>query len=144
MKVFLDTSVLVAALLSPEGGSAQIVEFCEAKLFQGVISSDVDRELMEVIRRKFPEVELHAKKILKAAHLKIIKKTAPTFLKKASRWIEYLNDAKILAAAKQGKTDYLITLDIRHFLKDPKIAQKAGMKISTPGDFLKIFRSGLN
>lgn len=144
MKIFLDTSVIIAALLSPEGGSAQIVKFCEAKLLQGFISSDVERELFEVVQRKFPEALPYARQLLKIAKLKTVKKIKPSLLRRALPWIGHPQDAKILAAAAQAEVDYLTTLDIRHFLKDPAVAQKSNLKICTPGDFLKIFRGSLN
>lgn len=141
IKIFLDTSVIIAALLSPEGGSAQIATFCEAKLLQGFVSSDVKKELTEVIQKKFPEAKSNIDKLLQIMHLKTVKKLKPALFKKALKWISHHNDAKILAAAVQSETDYLLTLDIRHFLKNPAVAQKSNLKICTPGNFLQIFRN---
>lgn len=144
MKVFLDSSVIIAALLSPEGGSAQIFEFCEAGVLKGYISKDVKKECEEVIKRKFPEAETDFKKLLKIVHLKLMKNVKPTFLRNAKSWISHPKDSKILAAAKQAEVNYLLTLDIKHFIKDPHVSEKANIKILTPGDFLKIFRKELN
>lgn len=144
MKIFLDSSVLIAALLSSEGGSAQILEFCEAGLLQGNISRDVLREIEEVVQRKLPEIHSKIRKIMRSSSLKIIGKIHPLLLKKSRGWIADPGDAKILAAAKQGRVQYLITLDLRHFIKDPRVAEKSGLKILTPGDFLKMFRLLLN
>lgn len=144
MKVFLDSSVIIAALLSAEGGSAQIIEFCEANVLQGYISMDVKRECEEVIKRKFPEAERSFKKLIKIGRLKIVKRIKPKLLRNAKNWMEYLKDSKILAAAKQAEVNYLLTLDIKHFIKDPHVSEKANIKILTPGDFLKFFRKELN
>lgn len=144
MKIFLDSSVLIAAFLSPEGGSAQILEFCEAGLLQGNISLDVLREIKEVVKRKLPEIHPQIQKIIRSSSLKVIGKIRPSLLKKSRGWIADPGDAKILAAAKQGGIQYLITLDLRHFIKDPRVAEKSGLKILTPGDFLKMFRLLIN
>ena len=144
MKIFLDSSVLIAAFLSPEGGSAQILEFCEAGLLQGNISRDVIREIEEVVARKLPEIRSKIQKIIRFSALKIIGKIRPALLKKSKGWIADPGDAKILAAAKQNDVQYLITLDLRHFIKDPRVAEKSGLKILTPGDFLKMFRLLIN
>ncbi|MFN3762764.1 MAG: hypothetical protein ACK4WK_06130 [Anaerolineae bacterium] len=36
--------------------------------------------------------------------------------------------------------DYLVTLDRRHFLDDPEVSRRSGLRIGTPGDFLTWFR----
>jgi hypothetical protein len=46
------------------------------------------------------------------------------------------NDAPILAAALIARPDSLITLNTRHFLDDPQVAQKSGLRIETPGTYL--------
>lgn len=144
MKVFLDSSVIIAALLSPDGGSAQILEFCEAGILKGYISTDIKRECENVVKRKFPEAEANLGKLIKISRLKITKKIKPNLLRYAKDWIEYLQDSKILAAAKQTEVDYLLTLDIKHFIKDSGVSGKAHIKIFTPGDFLKLFRKEFN
>ena len=45
-------------------------------------------------------------------------------------------DAPILAAAIKAKADYLITHDRKHFLNDPKVIKKSGLRIGTPGNAL--------
>lgn len=143
MTVFLDTSVLIAAFLSPEGGSAKILELCEARLIKVFISKDVVREIEEVSAKKFPELKQHFKKLLKTADIKILQKVKPLFLKLALKWISYQADAKILAAAKQISNAILITLDIRHFIYDINVSKKSGVKIMTPADFLQNFARNL-
>lgn len=141
MKIFLDSSVIIAALLSPQGGSGRILELCEAKIIKGIISQDVVREIQEVIERKLPTLKSSFKKLLKISRLTIIKKVKPSWQNKAKRWIPYEKDAFILAAAKQTNADFLLTLDLKHFIKDQTVAQKSDIKIYTPGDFLNILRT---
>jgi predicted nucleic acid-binding protein len=52
-------------------------------------------------------------------------------------------DAPILAAAMSLEVDYLVTLNRKHFLDDPEVARKSGLRIGTPGDFLAWFRKRL-
>ena len=139
MTVFLDTSVLIAAFLSPEGGSAKILELCEAGLIKVFISKDVIREIEEVSTRKFPELKEHFRELLQVAKIKVLQKIKPSTLKLARKWISHQADAKILAAAKQIPQVILVTLDIRHFIKDINVRKKSGIKIVTPADFLQNF-----
>ncbi len=144
MKIFIDSSVVIAALLSPGGGSAQTINFCEIPILDGYISLDVIGEVKEVIERKLPGIHKEFEKLLKIASLKVVKKISPPLLRNVKRWLDHPKDAKILAAAKMAHVDCLVSLDIKHFIKDPRIAEKAQIKILTPGDFLKFFRKELN
>lgn len=138
MKIFIDSSMLIAALISPQGGSAKILELCEAGLVEGHISKQVIYEITRVIERKLPALGPHFSRLLKITALKILPIVSKNLIRKASMWISDKNDAPVLAAAKFLRVDYLLTLDIRHFIKDPAVAKKSGVKIMSPGDFLKI------
>jgi len=37
--------------------------------------------------------------------------------------------------------DYLVTLDRRHFLDDPEVARRSGLRIGAPGDSIAWFRA---
>ena len=139
MKVFFDSSVIIAALLSPDGSSAKILGMCEAGLVKGFISNQVKEEIEKVIVRKFPEFMKFFRAILKISKLKIVKNPGMVRIKEARRWIADVNDAPILAAAKMANIDALLTLDIRHFIKDERVMKKSGLSIMTPADFLKGF-----
>jgi predicted nucleic acid-binding protein len=57
--------------------------------------------------------------------------------------IIHRKDAHILAAAIEAAPDYLVTLDATHFLKDPSVSQKSGLRIASPRDFLEeVIRTG--
>ncbi len=53
------------------------------------------------------------------------------------------DDVSILLAAMQANVDYLATHNRRHFLDDPKVAERAGIRIGTPGDVLAWIRENL-
>lgn len=136
MKVFFDSSVIIAALFSHTGASATIISFCEPKLIGGYISDGVVSEVNEVLRRKFPEALNLFKEFMKISKLKVVVVKPKSKISLAKKWIKDPDDAKILAAAKQIEVDYLLTLDIRHFIRDEGVSIKSGLNILTPGDFL--------
>lgn len=144
MKVFIDSSVIIASLLSATGGSTLAILFCETKMIDGFISPEVVKEIKLVIERKFPEKKKQFEKILTETNLRSIKLKDKKLITRAKKWIKDPNDAPILAAAKQANVDYLITLDIRHFIKDPNVTKKSGMRILTPGDFLEVVKQMFN
>ncbi len=49
-------------------------------------------------------------------------------------------DAPILAAAMKASIDYLVTHNRKHFLDDPNVAERSGLRIGTPGDALAWLR----
>ena len=143
MRVFIDSSVIIAALLSPTGASTVILLFCEMQMITGYISQDVAREIKIVLERKFPEKKKQFEKLLWETNLKLIHAKNKKLFFKAKKWIKDPHDVHILVAAKEAKVDYLITLDIRDFIKDTAVSEKSGLKICTPGDFLHILRTTL-
>jgi predicted nucleic acid-binding protein len=52
-------------------------------------------------------------------------------------------DASILMAAKDAQVDYLVTLNRKHFLDDPKVARRSGLQIGAPHDLLAWLREQL-
>ena len=50
--------------------------------------------------------------------------------------IAHRADVAIVVAAMQVKTDYLVTLNRRHFIDDPAVADRSKLRIGTPGDTL--------
>ena len=50
--------------------------------------------------------------------------------------ISHAADVSIVLAAMQAQVDYLVTLNRKHFIDDPGVALKAGLRIGTPGEAL--------
>jgi predicted nucleic acid-binding protein len=54
LRIFLDTSVIFAAVLSPAGGARKLFSLAAAEILKPVVGPTVLRECDEVIRRKAP------------------------------------------------------------------------------------------
>jgi hypothetical protein len=54
-----------------------------------------------------------------------------------------INDPNDVLAAMKAKADYLATHNRKHFLDDPKVAERSGLRIGTPGDVLASLRENL-
>lgn len=136
-KVFLDSSVLVAASGSTSGASALILGYCRNLKIKGYVSLDVIGEARKNINLKFGAKEKgRFKFFLKYAKLTLTDQ--PTIEKiSESEGVINVKDAPILAAYKDSPARFLITLDRKHFLK-PQVAKFVkGQKILTPGEFVK-------
>jgi len=64
---------------------------------------------------------------------------SPGLVRKAAS-IVGRKDASTLAAAREGKVDFLVTLDKKHFLS-ARARKGAGVAVVTPSEFLRVFEN---
>jgi len=130
LRLFLDASVIIAGIASLTGASGLILSLCEAGQVQAVV------------RRKLPEMMPRFQRVMKALKLEVVPYPSLEQVRRCEEII-HRKDAHILAAAIEAGPDYLVTLDATHFLKDPSVGQKSGLRIVSPGDFLdEVIRAG--
>ncbi|MCJ7739941.1 PIN domain-containing protein, partial [Candidatus Microgenomates bacterium] len=118
IKVFLDSSVLVAASGSISGASAFILGKSKEGDIRTYVSLDVIGEARKNIKLKMPKAAFFRfTYFLKQA--KMILVPTPTIEETAlcENYIEK-KDAPILAAAKKSRVSHLVTLDRKHFFTD--------------------------
>jgi putative PIN family toxin of toxin-antitoxin system len=134
-RVFLDSNVIFSGIYSSKGAPTVILErFIEGRLMV-VVSQQVMDEVIRTIKEKLPEGLPALRKLLVNAPPEIRKDPTPEEIK---RWSELLDigDAAILAAAVVAQPNYFITGD-KHFIENPEIAEKAGLQIVTPAQFIE-------
>ena len=137
IRVFLDANVYFAGCVSPQGGSALVLQLARRGRIQVVASRLVLREADRNLRRKSHRRNVNAfRQFLNATELSIIPTPDDTMLAKYEAVI-HPKDVPILAAAIEAKVDYLVTLDRKHFLTTAVRARAEGIKVLTPGEFLK-------
>lgn len=134
LRVFLDSSVLISGLNSPSGGSGVIISAFLAGKISVVISSQVVDEVQENIIKKFPLLQESFLGFLISQPI-IIPQLILKEIAKAYQIIR-TNDAPILAASIKANPDFLITLDIKHFLKK-EVTESVSFTICSPKDFLQ-------
>lgn len=139
--VFLDSSVLIAALLSSQGGSFYILNQLKHD-YQFQINDYVLREILEVLDKKLSshkELKNHFFLLLGLAKIQILANPPESLVKKIYKFISK-EDAPILASAIL-RSNYLITLD-KEFLKDNirNFANENSVIIVTPKEFLETYR----
>lgn len=135
-KVFLDSSVLVAACASKKGASSLILGYCRVGKLQGYISLEVIGEARKNVGLKLNEIgKSRLKYFLRFANLFLVPPPLPEEIVKCEKYINE-KDAPILAAAISSPTSFLITLGRKHFL-NPKVKRFAKpLVIVTPGEFV--------
>ncbi len=135
--VFLDACVLLAAVHSPSGGSALVIDVCRGNHFKAAITARVILEARVNISEKFGETELiRFYQLLAALEPEMIPAPTPEKLEQCALLVNR-KDIHVLAAALECGAEYLVTLDRRHLLNPALQTRNLTLKIMTPGDFLK-------
>ncbi len=136
IKLFLDSSSLISAVISKQGGAREII----VRSIQGQY-----KLYLSALVREETEHNIVDKSYKTAPYLKILFEAIPfiyvspekLLVAKVEKSIEW-KDAPIIAAALTAEADYLITHDKLHLLNHKDlIYKKFKLKVVTPGEFLK-------
>jgi predicted nucleic acid-binding protein len=134
--VFLDSSALFAGIVSAEGAARALLMMAEAGLLTITVSEQVIAETERALARKLPLALDDLRATLRHTRLRIVRDPAPEAVEAHTGVIAHLADVPIVVAAMQAGVDYLATLNRRHFIDDPDVAARSGLRIGTPGDAL--------
>lgn len=142
MKLALDTDVVVAALRSPSGASAQILRHVRHGQITMVASVSLFMEYEAVCTR--PEhlaaagLDSGQARIYLDALAALVEPVNIHYL-----WRPQLRDPAdelVLEAAVNGHASALLSFNLRHFRQ---AASRFGLVLARPGDFLHTFKEGL-
>ena len=140
-KIFLDSSVLITAVLSSRGGSfyilTQLNDICEFQTNEYVIE-----EIQRILGSKFssaPELKTKLFLILGTADIRVLSNPSIKDLRDLAKVINK-EDAPILASAAKYSS-YLLTLDNDFFQeKVLYFAKQRDLAIVKPRDFINRFQ----
>jgi predicted nucleic acid-binding protein len=136
-RVFLDSSVLYAAVFSATGPARRLM----LKGLEGSIALAISDLVLEETKRNLKKnAPLALPYFMILADLLSPFITNPTKgqVLKAAQIVHY-KDAPIVAAAVKANADYLATHDVKHLLSHAQaIADAYGITVLTPADLLSI------
>ena len=138
-RLFLDTSVIFAAVLSPTGGARKLFLLGEAGLMQLVVGPTILHECQEVVQRKSPASLPTLAQLMAIASLETSQAPTRKQIDAAEVYVQYAPDARVLAEAMLAKPDWFVTHDKEHFLKH-RSKINLPFEIGTPGDVLQRFK----
>jgi predicted nucleic acid-binding protein len=139
VRVFLDTSVLFAAVLSETGAARLVLKLGEAGAVRLWVGPQVLREADGVLSRKAPDSKALFALLLDRARVALGPPSDEATLARARTVVDYLPDAHVVAEALAAHADYLVSLDRAHLVGNPR-GTELPFTIGTPGDFLTWFR----
>jgi predicted nucleic acid-binding protein len=140
-RVFVDTSVLIAAALSPRGGSFHVLT-THATQCRFFMNNYVLDEIRIVLQKKFaarPDTHTQVFRLIGATPIIVLPNPSPAQVAHLLGTVPK-NDAPILASAL-SHADVLLTLDL-DFLTPParQRASIEGLSIMTPRELITLVR----
>ena len=135
-RVFLDTSVIFAAVLSEHGGARKLFRLGEAGILQLVVGPNVLRECDEVVRRKAPTSLPTLATLLDIGRIETSSTPPRELVEQTYAIVRYKPDAHVLAEAIYAEPEWFITHDKAHFLKINQDS-RLSFRIGTPGDLIQ-------
>ena len=135
-KIFFDTSVIFAAVLSETGGARKLFHLGEAGVIQLIIGPSVLRECESIVKRKAPSSLPTLAYLLELGMVEIATQAPDDFIEQAKNTVAHNPDAYVLAEALGTQSDWFVTHDKEHFLS---IRQDTELPfhIGTPGDLIQ-------
>lgn len=106
------------------------------------VSEQVIAETERAMARKAPRALPAYRETLRNTGLRIVRDPSPQDVQAHQHLIRHLPDVAIVLAAMRSRADYLVTLNRRHFMDDPDVAARSGLRIGLPGDALVWVREG--
>ena len=137
MRVFFDASVIIAALLSPSGGSSQLLKYVKLGKITGITSQTVIEEILE--EDKYSRIKKSKREIEQfiAESRLIVRKPISAGEIEPYQGLVDIEDAHLIAGANLTRCRYLVTLDKKHLLR-PDVQKKfLPLKIISPGQLLE-------
>lgn len=134
--LFLDSSTIIAGMISWQGASRALLLLGEDRKIVIAVSEQVITEVERNLARKAPAALPYARELLRHINLRVLRDPPAELVRQRLDWMSHTVDVPILVAAAEAKVDYLVTLNRRHFIDDPRVAQVSGLRIGTPGDAL--------
>lgn len=137
MKVFFDASVIIAALLSPKGGSALLLQFIKSGEIIGITSQTVLEEMLT--EEKFVKFKKTKKEIEKFIAKSGILIREYITLEQIAQYKDEIDpeDAHLIAGANSTKCEFLVSLDKKHLLKNDIQKKFLPLRIVSPKELLE-------
>lgn len=135
IKVYLDASVIIAALLSSSGGSAKLIELGN----MGVLVTITSQTVIDEVINNSSKIKKSEKQVLDHIFknkILVSERVDAQEMEDFSQVVES-KDAHVLAGATSTKCTHIATLDKKHLLQ-PKVKRyMKPIKIKTPGEVLQ-------
>jgi hypothetical protein len=77
-----------------------------------------------------------ARELILHANIRILRDPQVEEVLEHQDWISHPADVPILVAAARARVDFLVPLNVQHFIEELEVSRRSGLRIGTPGDAL--------
>lgn len=141
--IFLDSSALVAGAISESGAAHVLLNLGESRDILLTVSELVILESERSMAKNAPSNLNDLRSLIKSSNLRIVDNPSREEVEANLYLINDPYDVPVLLAAMKAKVDYLATHNRKHFLDDPTVSEKSGLRMGTPDDVLAWLRENL-
>ncbi|EKD65085.1 MAG: hypothetical protein ACD_50C00196G0002 [uncultured bacterium] len=137
MRVYFDASIIIAALLSPKGGSSELLKFVKKGIIKGITSQTVIEEILEEDKpEKLKRSRDQIGQFIAKSGLLIRKSITAKEIESYKDMIDD-EDAHLIAGANLTRCSYLVSLDKKHVLKLDIKKNFLPLRIVSPKELLE-------
>ena len=139
MRIFIDASVIIAALLSPSGGSSYSVLLLGKHHHIGIISQTI----LEEVQSKSEKISISRQNIdafVVQNNFRVCEYISDSEIQPFTACVD-ASDAHVIAGAKKTKSTYLLTLDKKHLLRLDVQKCVAPLLVVSPKELIEILLS---
>lgn len=140
IRIFLDTSAILAGIWSGKGGGRRLLQLGEAGAITLVTSRLAIQELEAMLRERAPVALGPLALLLDRADLSVTGEADPASTSAAESLVDHAVGARVIAAAIESEAEYFVTLDREHILDNRPLAREVPFRIGTPGECVEWLR----
>lgn len=143
LRLFLDSNVLTAGIVSSWGLDKAVLSLCAAKVCRLVLGEIVRDEVEENLllhAGRLPSLDADQliedyRRLIKLSHPEIVPYPDKDLVRASHGLIRHAADVPVLLSAMAAKPDWVLTHNTRHFTK--VVAQRTSLCIATPAEFFR-------
>jgi predicted nucleic acid-binding protein len=147
IRLFLDSNVLTAGIISAWGLDKAVLSICAARVCRLVLAEVVRDEVEEnllIHAERLPALDAgdlieDYRRLIKLTDPEVVGRPERTLVQSSRYLIRHEADVPVLLSATASRPDWLLTHNIKHFT--PAVGKRTGLRIGTPADFFRTLSS---
>jgi predicted nucleic acid-binding protein len=147
IRLFLDSNVLTAGIVSRWGLDKAALSLCAARLCRLVLAEIVRDEVEENLlfhAERLPSLDADElieqyRRLVKLTNPEMVAYPTEALVRSSRHLIQHAADVPVLLSAMASKPDWLLTHNTKHFTQT--VARRTGLRIATPAEFFRTLSS---
>jgi len=143
IRLFLDSNVLAAGIISPWGLDKAVLSLCAARICKLVLAEVVRDEVEENLllhAERLPSIDADQlledyRRLIKLTNPELVPYPDKDMVRSSQHLIRHAADVPVLLSAMASKPDWLLTHNTKHFTS--AVAQRTSLRIATPAEFFR-------